>query len=648
MMEMESTSKSEDNVVGYKSNTVKKARLQSTLSALLDDPILADVPKKPSLADVDTLISLELGSAMKISVLKMEGTSFDVAVLNSATVKDLKLAIKKKTNDLEQSQMGHRHISWYYEKSQVYMSWRELVVALNDRFGPTKFEDQAGPLAKLRQTSTLRDYQAEFEKLANRTEGLSEAFLTSCFICGLRDDICLDVQIFRPTSLTSAIGLARLQEEKMAARCRLNRSDMPRPNLTVTNKVVEYKPTFSTIKRLTPVEAQERRKRGLCYNCDEKFHPGHKCKEQKLFLIDGPWLDEKDEARELEEHESSTHNFVDPTTIKRVGIKPSKGEKFEVMVANRDKLVSEGWCSALSMRVKDLPITTNFCILPLGGCDVVLGALCLQILGPILWDFTNMKMQFTVDRKQHLLEGIHHTSLQMVDSPDFGKSICKLGKGMFLHLCSIVGPTEQRRATPAQQKWLTKLLSYNYKIEYRKGKENLAANALSRKYDEGEIFAISMLVVDWWGEIKEDHNTSQLIQSLLQRLQQGELDSNKYCIREELLYYKDRLYVGSTSLRDKILGELHASPSGGHSGYHNTLQRIISLFYWPGLRKSVKDYIRGCDACQRNKTDSITPAGLLQPLPIPTRVWADIAMDFVEGLPPSRGKTVILVVVDRL
>lgn len=36
----------------------------------------------------------------------------DVAVMNSASVKDLKLAIKKKVNDTEQSKMGHRHISW--------------------------------------------------------------------------------------------------------------------------------------------------------------------------------------------------------------------------------------------------------------------------------------------------------------------------------------------------------------------------------------------------------------------------------------------------------------------------------------------------------------------------------------------------------
>ncbi|KAF5193949.1 U11/U12 small nuclear ribonucleoprotein [Thalictrum thalictroides] len=106
--------KSEEELAGggYNTNAVKKARLQSTLSALLEDPILSDVPKKPTLTEVDTLISLELGSAMKLSVAKMDGTSFDVAVLNSGTVKDLKLAIKKKTNEIEQSKMGHRHISW--------------------------------------------------------------------------------------------------------------------------------------------------------------------------------------------------------------------------------------------------------------------------------------------------------------------------------------------------------------------------------------------------------------------------------------------------------------------------------------------------------------------------------------------------------
>ncbi|KAL5778295.1 hypothetical protein ACOSP7_011221 [Xanthoceras sorbifolium] len=109
---MESSGTKEEDVGSYNSNNVKRAKLHSTLAALLDDPILADVPKKPTLSDVDTLISLELGSAMRISVLKLDGTSFDVALMNSATVKDLKLAIKRKVNDMEQSKMGHRHISW--------------------------------------------------------------------------------------------------------------------------------------------------------------------------------------------------------------------------------------------------------------------------------------------------------------------------------------------------------------------------------------------------------------------------------------------------------------------------------------------------------------------------------------------------------
>jgi hypothetical protein len=86
----------------------------------------------------------------------------------------------------------------------------------------------------------------------------------------------------------------------------------------------------------------------------------------------------------------------------------------------------------------------------------------------------------------------------------------------------------------------------------------------------------------------------------------------------------------------------------GKSGYEKTLHRAKRDFYWQGMRKDIKKFIRECDIFQQNKHDNLYPAGLLQPLPIPSRVWTDISMDFVEGLPISQGHSVIFVVVDRL
>ena len=65
------------------------------------------------------------------------------------------------------------------------------------------------------------------------------------------------------------------------------------------------------------------------------------------------------------------------------------------------------------------------------------------------------------------------------------------------------------------------------------------------------------------------------------------------------------------------------------------------------MSKSVQSYIRHCTICQAYKYDNSAYPGLLQPLSIPEEVWLDISMDFIEGLPRSQVKEVILVVVDR-
>lgn len=81
----------------------------------------------------------------------------------------------------------------------------------------------------------------------------------------------------------------------------------------------------------------------------------------------------------------------------------------------------------------------------------------------------------------------------------------------------------------------------------------------------------------------------------------------------------------------------------GHEGDKKTLNRFCRDYYTPHVRTIIQDMV----TCQRNKTEHLHPAGLL-PLPVPTSVWSDISMDFVEGLPKVGGKSIIVSVVDRL
>jgi hypothetical protein len=61
----------------------------------------------------------------------------------------------------------------------------------------------------------------------------------------------------------------------------------------------------------------------------------------------------------------------------------------------------------------------------------------------------------------------------------------------------------------------------------------------------------------------------------------------------------------------------------------------------------VKDFVAQCMICQKAKTESVKYLGLLQPLSVPSHAWQTVSLDFVEGLPKSKGYNYILVVVDK-
>ncbi|XP_042972920.1 uncharacterized protein K02A2.6-like [Carya illinoinensis] len=152
---------------------------------------------------------------------------------------------------------------------------------------------------------------------------------------------------------------------------------------------------------------------------------------------------------------------------------------------------------------------------------------------------------------------------------------------------------------------------------------------------------------DWVDEIKNLYAGDPVVQELWKKNRDGDLN-NPYTVKNGLLLYKNRMYIpANQSLIQKILELIHSNPMGGHMGFEKTLHRLKRDFYWPGEKADVKAFLRERDICQVVKVDNSLPSGLLQPLPIPSKPWADITMDFVEGLPSSGKFNALWVVVDR-
>nr|KYP73577.1 Retrovirus-related Pol polyprotein from transposon 297 family [Cajanus cajan] len=175
-------------------------------------------------------------------------------------------------------------------------------------------------------------------------------------------------------------------------------------------------------------------------------------------------------------------------------------------------------------------------------------------------------------------------------------------------------------------------------------KQNVGADALSRV----DCFALSMQHCDFLPTLKAQIAVDSEYNRILFGIRAGK-SFLYYREQDGLLFWKDRLVIPKQSpLTLKLIQEFHDSPIGGHAGYLRTYQRLLVQFYWHGMKQQVYDYVRQCQVCQQAKVSHFLPGGLLQPLPIPERIWDDIAMDFITGLPLVNGYTVIMVVVDRL
>lgn len=256
-----------------------------------------------------------------------------------------------------------------------------------------------------------------------------------------------------------------------------NPSPIRQPNETTNN----HKPTF--IPRNTPdkptrkysyQEMQDRRSKGLCMFCDEPFTPGHQLKHKRsqIYIMEADDIDsvsddsstdhETDETQLVATNKTDqpeatpvisinaingstsyncmrlvghygqhklhilvdlgrTHNFLDITTANQIGCKLETTKPMLVKAATGDTLQTNYKYAAFTWTVQGSAFTTEIRTVPLDCCDFVLGVQWLSTLGPILWDFLNLRMEFHLFGTKHVLRGIVKSGGKIIKGSSLNK-----------------------------------------------------------------------------------------------------------------------------------------------------------------------------------------------------------------------------------
>ena len=184
--------------------------------------------------------------------------------------------------------------------------------------------------------------------------------------------------------------------------------------------------------------------------------------------------------------------------------------------------------------------------------------------------------------------------------------------------------------------------TFPYVIKYKTGKDNVVADALSRRYTLLSLLDTKILGFEHIQELYACDSDFHEIFKACEKVGFG-----KYFKHEGFLFKSNRLCVPICSLRELLVREAHCGGLMGHFGIDKTYETLHEHFYWPKMKHSVENICRKCVKCMQAKS-KLKPHGLYTPLPIPKVPWVDISLDFVLGLPRTRrGRDSIFVVVDR-
>ena len=357
-------------------------------------------------------------------------------------------------------------LSWYCwsEGRSPFRSWEGLKRRLLNRFQQTQQGNLFEQFLTITQDETVRAYVAQFEKLAGQLVGVSEDVLEATFIKGLKPDIRASVRVMHPEGLNHAMILAITIEENKgfdtgargggSYRSGGNTSNFSgyKNNTTSSTRTLLSTATTgnkggnntagrtSQFKRLTEAELADKRSKGLCFKCDQKFGPGHICASRsslQVLLVDEEDAYEEEDVEELKttsEHAhldmvevslnsvmgftpyrtmklrgkigereivvlidcGATHNFVSLKLVEELGLEVSDTGTLTVTLGNGGIATSRGTCKGLVLAFSEVQVMEDFIPLELGSTDAILGIKWLQTLGEVKMNWKLLTMKFMV------------------------------------------------------------------------------------------------------------------------------------------------------------------------------------------------------------------------------------------------------------